>query len=191
MATTTVAGAYEGRLIRRTDPHHRSLGRFFQEEVAVAGPYVYYIGLPPSVPDSKVATIEGCCAPDALAQEHHAGGDGAWLHESQVAHQKDFRQPQAPLPWDFNRPEYRRVELPAGNGIGYVRSMAKAYGVFAAGGREARYRRRDARGAGSAPTTSFLGSHDEVLKAEMSYFWASTDLPGLSDLAAERSPLAR
>ena len=37
---------------------------------------------------------------------------------------------------DFNRPEYRRVELPAGNGIGYVRSMAKAYGVFAAGGRE-------------------------------------------------------
>lgn len=51
-------GLYEGELIRRTDPHHRSLGRFFQEEVAAPLGLTFYIGLPPDVPDSKVATIE-------------------------------------------------------------------------------------------------------------------------------------
>ena len=37
-------------------------------------------------------------------------------------------------PGDLNRPEFRAVEIPAGGGVGLVRSIAKAYGVFATGG---------------------------------------------------------
>ncbi len=37
---------------------------------------------------------------------------------------------------DLNRPEYRVVELPECGGIGQVRSIAKAYSVFAMGGRQ-------------------------------------------------------
>jgi CubicO group peptidase (beta-lactamase class C family) len=52
-------GLYEGELIRRTDLKHRSLGRFFQKEIASPLDLSFYIGLPSDVPDSKVATIEG------------------------------------------------------------------------------------------------------------------------------------
>jgi len=37
---------------------------------------------------------------------------------------------------DFNRDEVRTVEMPAGNGIGTARSVAKAYGSTATGGHE-------------------------------------------------------
>ena len=37
---------------------------------------------------------------------------------------------------DLDRPEYRAVEIPAGGGIGQVRSIARAYADVAAGGLE-------------------------------------------------------
>jgi len=41
-------------------------------------------------------------------------------------------------PGDLNRPEWRAVEVPAGRGVGQVKSIAKAHGVFATGGEELR-----------------------------------------------------
>ena len=51
-------GWYEGELIRRVDTEHRSLGQFFRDEIAEPLGLEFYIGLPSTVPDSRVAEIK-------------------------------------------------------------------------------------------------------------------------------------
>ena len=50
-------GFYEGELLRRVDPRHRSLGQFFQEEIAAPLGLDVYIRLPEEMPSSRLATI--------------------------------------------------------------------------------------------------------------------------------------
>jgi len=50
-------GFYEGELLRRVDPCHRSLGQFFHDEVATPLGEDVYIGLPETIPNSRLATI--------------------------------------------------------------------------------------------------------------------------------------
>ena len=163
-------GLYEGELIRRTDPRHRSLGRFFQEEIASPLGLTFYIGLPPDVPDSKVATIEGFTPLQMLLHMNTmpVGMVLGYMNPSSLT-KRTFGNPKLRSPSDFNRPEYRRVELPAVNGIGQVRSMARAYGVFAAGGHELGIGEETLGALAAPPTPPSTGSRDEVLKAEMSY----------------------
>ena len=47
-------GFYENELFRRIDPQHRSLGRFFQEEIARPLGAEFYIGLPPEIPLERI-----------------------------------------------------------------------------------------------------------------------------------------
>ena len=51
-------GAYEGGLLRRVDPRHRSLGQFFQDESASPLGLDIYIRLPEEIPNSTLATIQ-------------------------------------------------------------------------------------------------------------------------------------
>ena len=50
-------GFYEGELLRRIDPQHRSLGQFFQDEIASPLGLDVYIRLPEAIPNSRLATI--------------------------------------------------------------------------------------------------------------------------------------
>ena len=50
-------GFYEGELLRRVDPQHRSLGRFFQDEIATPLGEDVYIRLPESLPNARLATL--------------------------------------------------------------------------------------------------------------------------------------
>src|SRR5687767_11853961 len=50
-------GFYEGELLRRVDPRHRSLGQFFQDEIATPLGEEVYIRLPESIPNSRLATL--------------------------------------------------------------------------------------------------------------------------------------
>src|SRR4029453_10502187 len=50
-------GFYESELLRRLDPQHRSLGRFFQDEIASPLGLDVYIRLPEDVPNSRLATM--------------------------------------------------------------------------------------------------------------------------------------
>jgi CubicO group peptidase (beta-lactamase class C family) len=69
-------------------------------------------------------------------------------------------------PGDLNKPEDRAVEIPAGGGVGLLRSVAKAYGVFATGGREIGIspETMDALTTPAAPPTS--GTRDVVLHTD-------------------------
>ncbi len=60
-------GFYESELLRRVDPKHRSLGRFFHEEIASPLGLDFYIGLPEDIPNSRLArTYMANPAPAAL-----------------------------------------------------------------------------------------------------------------------------
>ena len=50
-------GYYESELLRRVDPQHRSLGQFFQDEIASPLGLDVYIRLPDDIPNSRLATI--------------------------------------------------------------------------------------------------------------------------------------
>jgi CubicO group peptidase (beta-lactamase class C family) len=50
-------GFYEGELLRCVDPHRRSLGEFFQDEVASRLGVDVYIRLPDAIPNSRLATL--------------------------------------------------------------------------------------------------------------------------------------
>jgi hypothetical protein len=50
-------GFYEGELLRRVDPQNRSLGRFFQDEIATRLDEDVYIRLPETIPNSRLATL--------------------------------------------------------------------------------------------------------------------------------------
>ena len=43
--------------MRRVDPQHRSLGQFFQDEIATPLGLDVYIRLPEAIPNSRLATI--------------------------------------------------------------------------------------------------------------------------------------
>src|SRR6266508_189843 len=51
-------GFYEGELLRRVDPQHRSLGQFFQEEIAIPLGLDFYIRLPEEIPNSRLAVLQ-------------------------------------------------------------------------------------------------------------------------------------
>src|SRR4029078_11579796 len=51
-------GFYEGELLRRVDPQHRSLGQFFQEEIAPPLELDFHIRVPEEIPNSRLAIIE-------------------------------------------------------------------------------------------------------------------------------------
>jgi len=51
-------GYYESELLRRVDPKHRSIGQYFQEEIAAPLGLDFYIRLPEEIPNTRLATLQ-------------------------------------------------------------------------------------------------------------------------------------
>jgi len=154
-------GFYESEILRRVDPKHRSLGKFFSGEIAGPLGLDFYIGLPEDVPNSR------------LARTHLANPGPAGL-KAPIPLVIDFLNPLSrinralwgDLPEDKEHVYPRNVEVPSGGGIGTARSIAKAYSVFATGGKELGLREETLRQlmAPAVPPTN--GFYDEVMKLE-------------------------
>jgi CubicO group peptidase (beta-lactamase class C family) len=130
-------GWYESALLRRVDPAGRSLGQFFADEVVAPLGLEFYFGLPSDVAPERVARIKGASIPSMLTSLGAMPPRmmAAFLRRgSHTA--RAFMNPRMRGPADLDRPEYRAVEIPAGGGIGQVRSIARAYSDMAAGGAE-------------------------------------------------------
>lgn len=130
-------GWYESELIRRTDPKGRTIGQYFNDEIAAPLELDFWIGLPNSIPEERIARLQA-----------------DWYRVKMVANIKKmptewvkaFLNPKTltartfsnPIflgkPARYNEPQMRRLELPAANGHGTARAIATAYGEFAAGG---------------------------------------------------------
>lgn len=163
-------GFYMGEIIRRVDPQHRTLGRFFQEEIAHPLGLEFYIGLPESVPNERRARIRMFNRLELLLH----------MHTMPPLLVLSYMNPWSLPARTFNNPllgsfdvvntrEYLRLEHPAGNGIGTVRSIAKAYGVLATGGKELGLRQETLDALTAPPIPPAEGLYDHVLKFETRY----------------------
>lgn len=135
---TLTLGWYESELIRRADPAARTLGRFFADEVAGPLELDLYIGLPDSADRDRIAHLHGWPRAEALLHLNTmpAGFALSLLNPFSMASKSVNIPNDVDVMNDFNGDEVRTVEMPAANGIGTARAVAKAYGCAATGGHE-------------------------------------------------------
>jgi CubicO group peptidase (beta-lactamase class C family) len=126
-------GWYEGELIRRVDPKRRTLGRFFAEEIAAPLGLEIYFGAPEDLPRERLARIERVPGWKALPKTRDLPRPMAlaMLNPRSLTF-RTFANPRLRRPADLDRAEYRRVEFPAGGGIGSARDIARAYAALVA-----------------------------------------------------------
>lgn len=161
-------GFYEGELLRRIDPRHRSLGQFFQEEIASPLGLDLYLRLPASVPNERLATIAPPSPIERLLYfpvrlTLDALNPRSNLYRALVIN------PGSSVYLDDERIYARDLEVPSGNAVGTARAIARAYGVFADGGRELGLRQEtlDLLAAPAIPPSH--GFHDECMKGEVQF----------------------
>jgi len=162
-------GFYEGELMRRVDPRHRTLGQFFQDEIATPLGEDFYIRLPEAIPNRRLATL----SPPGMMKMLTGFRPVRLLVEGLNPRSNISRalvvNPGTAIYLDESRVYARNLEVPAGGGVGTARAMAHAYGVFASGGRELGLRQEtlDLLAAPAVPPAG--GFYDECLKGEVQF----------------------
>ena len=158
-------GFYEGELLRRVDPRHRSLGQFFQEEIATPVGEDIYIRLPEEIPNSRLATLS---PPSPLRMM--TGFPLRFTLEAMNRHSNIYRalmtNPGSSVYLDEQRVYARNLEVPSGGGVATARAMAHVYSVFATAGQELGLRQEtlDLLAARAIPPTR--GFYDECMKGD-------------------------
>lgn len=158
-------GFYEGELLRRIDPQHRTLGKFFHEEIATPLGLDFYIGLPGSISNSKLAPLV-----DPRYVEMLFGFPVRMSFEIWNPH-SNFRRALlgSELAHDEQNVYARDLEIPAGGGVGTARSIARAYSAFANGGTELGLRPETLQQLAAPATPSTHGFFDECIKADAQF----------------------
>jgi CubicO group peptidase (beta-lactamase class C family) len=159
-------GFYEGELLRRVDPRHRSLGQFFHDKIASPLGLDFYIRLPEEIPNSRLAAIQkanpalrffNTPIPLMLAS----------MNRRSPTYRAVFENPG---PWLFLDKECiysRNLENPSGNGVGTARAIAQAYSVFATGGQEIELDQKTLQALMAPAVPPLCGFYDEVMRKEM------------------------
>ena len=148
--------------MRRVDPRHRTLGQLFQDEIATPLDLEVYIRLPEEIPNSRLATI---ARPSRIAMMR--GFPFRLTLDALNPHSRIVRALRgSELPHDEQRIYARNLEVPSGGAVGTARAIARAYSVFATGGRELGLRQEtlDLLAAPAVPPTH--GFHDECLNGD-------------------------
>ncbi|MFK4548303.1 CubicO group peptidase (beta-lactamase class C family) [Streptomyces tendae] len=164
-------GYYASELIRRVDPEKRTLGRYFAEEIAAPLDVEFHIGLPRTVDPELIAHIHGFTAPEMLLHLRElpmpfvlASSNPRSLTARAFNNPRELGKVEA-----FNRSDVHALEIPAVNGIGEVRSIAKLYGDAATGGKALgldTVTLEALTGTAQPPTG---GLRDEVLRVDTAY----------------------
>jgi CubicO group peptidase (beta-lactamase class C family) len=152
-------GFYQNEILRRLDPKHRSLGQFFQDEIATPLGLDFYIRLPGSIPNARLATIA------------HAGflarlrGFPPRILLASLNPRANIRRALrgAELPHDPAHVYARNLEVASGGGVGSARGMARAYSVFATGGRELELRPETLQALAAPAIAPSRGFYDECM----------------------------
>lgn len=158
-------GFYEGELLRRIDPQHRTLGQFFQDEIATPLGLDFYLRLPESIPDSRLAPLVDPSFFQMMFGFPFRMCFSVWnprsnirraLAGSELAHDEQHIYP-------------RNLEIPAGGGVGTARALARAYSVFATGGKELGLRPETLQELTAPAVPSTNGFYDECMKGEVEF----------------------
>jgi CubicO group peptidase (beta-lactamase class C family) len=161
-------GFYQGELLRRIDPLHRSLGQFFQDEIASPLGLDMYIRVPEEIPNSRFAILD---SPGVLARllGFPIRLTLATLYPRSNIYRALITNPGAAISLDEKRVYSRNLEVPSGGGVGTARSIAHAYGVFATGDRQLQLRAETLRLLMAPAIPPERGFHDECMKGEMHF----------------------
>lgn len=119
--------------MRRVDPAHRTLGRFFHDEIAAPLGLDFHIGLPRDVPDERHARVRTLSPWRGLMALRYTP---LATTLKMITPGSLLRRSFAGLSADPNDRAYLEIEVPAGNGVGTARAIARAYSAFAEGGSE-------------------------------------------------------
>lgn len=172
-------GWYESELLRRTDPAGRRLPTYLEEELRSPLDVEFYIGLPDGVDRDRVADIEPFSLLDVVRT---VGSFPPRLVLSLANPRSLSTRALSPFdmstPAELNDPAWRTLEIPAGNGIGQVRDIAKLYGDLATGGETIGLDETTYEELTSKPAPPTGGPIDVVLKTETAYsvgFWKPFD----------------
>jgi len=130
---TMTLGLYMQELIRRVDPVHRTLGRFFHDEIAVPLGLEFFIGLPREIPADRLARVKTLTPWRGLLALRYTP---VAVTMKMIRPGSLLRRSFMGLSADPNDRSYLEVEVPAGNGVGTARAIARAYSCFAEGGAE-------------------------------------------------------
>jgi CubicO group peptidase (beta-lactamase class C family) len=162
-------GFYEGELLRRVDPRHRTLGQFFHEEIAIPLGEDVYIRLPEEIPNSRLATLSAPGRMEMLFGFRPMRLLVEGFNPRSNINRALSMNPGTSVYLDEQRVYARNLEVPSGGGVGTARGIAHAYGVFAAGGRELQLRKQtlDLLAAPAIPARH--GFFDECLKGEVQF----------------------
>lgn len=158
-------GFYESELLRRIDPQHRSLGQFFQDEIATPLDLDFYIRLPESIPASRLAPLIDPSFSEMLFGFPIGMTLAAFNRRSNIRRALMGSE----LPHDVKCIYARNLEVPAGGGVGTARAIARAYSVFATGGKELGLREETLQELAAPAIPATHGFYDECLKGEVQF----------------------
>jgi CubicO group peptidase (beta-lactamase class C family) len=158
-------GFYEGELLRRVDPRHRSLGQFFQDEIAAPLGLDFYICLPEDIPNSQLATFYRASMVEMIIKSK-PGIALAMFNPGSLARRSMFKNPGVALPFDPPRIYSRNLEVPSQGGVGTARAIARAYSVFATGEAELQLRQETLQALMAPAIPPRHGFEDVCLKRE-------------------------
>ena len=162
-------GWYESELIRQTDPKARTIGQYFNDEIAIPLDLDFWIGLPDSIPEDRIARVQADWYRVKMVvniKKMPTEWVKAFLNPRSLT-ARTFSNPAfLGKPARYNEPEMRRLELPAANGHGTARAIATAYGEFAAGGNRLGITPEVANEVASAATDPTKGRADLVLQTD-------------------------
>jgi CubicO group peptidase (beta-lactamase class C family) len=158
-------GFYESALLLRIDPRHRSIGRFFQDEIAAPLGLDVYINLPEDVPERRLAVMTRPSPVDILR-----GFPLRLAIEAMNKRSKIVRALRGwDLPHDATRIYARNIEVPSGGAVGTARAIAGAYSAFATGGRALGLRQETLDLLAAPAVAPARGFYDECLKAPVQF----------------------
>ncbi len=159
-------GYYEAELLRRVDPRHRSLGQFFQDEIASPFGLDFYIRLPEAISNSRLATL----ARPSLLEILRGFGIGFFLTAFNPRSNIVRALKGSELPHDAQHIYARNFEIPAGGGVGTARAIARAYSVFATGGLELQLRAETLQALAAPAIPPTRGFYDECMRGDGVHF---------------------
>ena len=157
-------GFYEGELLRRVDPQHRSLGQFFQEEIASPLGLDFYIRLPEEIPAARIAKVHRANPVTMIL--HPNAFVRAFLNPTTLTFRAFWRNPGVAVSFGKGLMPVRNLEVPSYGGVGNARAIAHAYSVFATGGHEIGLRQETLQALMAPASPPKYGFYDECLKRE-------------------------
>jgi CubicO group peptidase (beta-lactamase class C family) len=162
-------GWYMGELVRRIDPQHRTLGRFFAEEIAAPLELEVYFGLPEDVPRRRIARIERAALRSLPGLRDLPPRMALAMANPRSVSFRAFANPRLRTPASLDSRRFRHLEFPAGGALGTARSIARAYSAFARREPELGITAGTMAELTAPPRPPTRGWHDEVLKVDTAF----------------------